>query len=230
MSGITFIKILKCSNCSVLIEEISGGLHDVMAFGSSSQKGLKWSDGKKYITFSSLLSSMHSICFSNPNIIKCYNCKEVLWRTDLEEIVKYSSYTFYRDENILKSAKKYITPTYIDYIQFAENTTKKEYIKHCRIEAWHMDNEKRRNKNKLYIPLEKKEINNLLKLLEILSDKNDCLLKVEIYRELGDFDKSLEILINNYSKNEENYELFYILNILKIKELIVYGDKSISLK
>ena len=225
MSGMILTKNLKCYICSALIEEISGGFHNPGYFGINLISKLKWSDGKKYKTFSDLVGSTS---FLNPELIKCYNCKELLWRTDLEKIMNNSIYDLNKNKSILDNTQKYIVPSCDDYIKFAESTTKKEYIKHCRIEAWHIDNDKRRNKK--YKPLNEKEIDNLLKLSEILSDKNDCLIKVEVYRELGEFDKSLKVLTSNYSKEEDDYNLFYTLNILKIKELVVYGEKSIKLR
>lgn len=99
---------------------------------------------------------------------------------------------------------------------------KSQAEKYVRIQAWWKCNDKRRN-NKKEIPLSKIEIENLQELLKLFNDddQNDCLLKAEVYRELGEYSKSL------YSLNRVVFEGISD-SVFLIRELIFLNNQFVS--
>lgn len=207
-------EIRQCPKCSSLIKESIGGFSNTL-FGIHCPQ--YWSDGRVAHTIQSMITGSHTI--ENFDVIKCYNCKEILWLSELElihqtgtmQIIGFMSIKNKEQEKYLQKAKEYEKLTFDEYMMTASKETNKDKIKYCRIQAWKIGNDKRRN-NDSFIPLEKEEISNLKELLLVLNSEDNLYLKAEICRELKEFEQSIQILEDIEDKENSIYKTFMELN------------------
>ena len=182
----------KCSYCTGAIE--------VEQLNSGNTFGAKyWTDGKRE-------APMLPDTFW---LVKCPHCKALLWIDEQEEIEKMSN------------AEKYIEPEVTDYYQVLKDDTlseKKE--RYLRMRAWWKSNDERRGAQS-NLPLSADERGNLKRLFNLLDSEDYDFMKVEIKRELGEFDTAKKILDQSTTMNNKKVELF-------MRKLI--DEKSTTLK
>ena len=176
--------IKKCSSCSGLIQEKT--LTSGNTFGAK-----YWTDGKREAPM--LPDSLW--------LVKCPHCGALVWIDELKEV---GTKNLFRPDQKYKLSKPYIAPGFKDYFDALKQSNltdkKKRYL---RIHAWWAGNDKRRNNSSNNIPMREVEKENLMELFKLLSVKDSYIMKAEIQRELGEYDKAKEILsssTNNQSK------------------------------
>ncbi len=162
----------RCEHCNYAIEihPLIEGSHD----GS-----VLWSDG-----------FIESTTMPEQAILaRCDNCEEVVWLTDLEPIDN--------PETDRVTAYSELTPK--DYLALVEDlpSLDKAHAVVLRTLAWQKSNDSRRGKQvpEAYSEAERKNMRELDDLLREESE-NELLLKIEIARELGDFDKAAKLMRN----------------------------------
>jgi len=194
MPGPTLIK--KCSACGKLIEE------ETMMSGNTCG-AVFWTDGAYYAP----------MLPDSPELVKCPNCKALLWLEELEVVVGeekgyHSGFGTFLIEGLgPTTAKPYKMPSKNDYFGLLKGemaSIKREF--YLRLRAWRAGNDRRREtdakhapkkfrrkENHSLAPLSKAEIENLNSLLSILDDQNDehVLIKAELLRELGFFNRCI---------------------------------------
>ena len=174
--------IISCPHCGQFAKKrtiISGN-----TFGSQ-----LWSDGKK---ISPMLPEF-------PNLAICKTCDQFFWVKEAEEIERLDEY---KHPDKKWEVVDYVeSPSFHQYFKALETISAERYI---RMKIWWSYNDYFRNGNQNEITPEVKELytENLIVLLKILdeADDNDILMKAEIFRQLGWFDESRELLnrmINN---------------------------------
>ncbi len=152
-----------------------------------------WTDGR-------IIGDMYC---ENEWLIKCYDCGTLLWCKELDKKC------FGHTEELKKK----------DYLKkLKESGLSKEQERYLRIKAWQTGNDKRRDKDKKK-ELSNKDIKNLKALEKILdhNDQEDLIMKAEINRELGQFEKAASIL-------EKSFDPKYSNIISHLKELIDKKD------
>lgn len=220
------IKLMKCDGCSSLIKEEYTSISNSMLFGVPHKK--YWSDGKVATqTIASILASGEK---DDLVVAKCPHCAKILWLDELEIVTQSifpSSLT--DDSNTIENTKPIKELSFFEYIDVAEQETNTNKIKFCRWRVWQLGNDRRRTKSNNEIALNEFEISNLNKLLDLLSSDtaNEILLKAEIYRELGDFTKSLEVLeyLPAKERNREIYTKIFELNHAREVKITVVNEQ-----
>jgi hypothetical protein len=175
--------ILSCPNCGQYAKKrtiISGN-----TFGSQ-----LWSDGKK---ISPMMPDF-------PSLVLCKKCDQFYWvrkELQVEEVRDHRELeTKYRDIDYVEF------PTFHQYFKVLETIPAERYI---RLKIWWAFNDYFRNghQNKITPEMQKLNTENLIALLKILNeaDDNDLLMKTEIFRQLGFFDESKQLLYRMNNKD-----------------------------
>jgi len=173
--GPTIIK--KCAKCAGLIAE-----HTI---GSGNNFGaVFWTDGKMEAP----------MLPDHPWLVKCPHCSALLWIDEQAEIGEVEPYAGPMPKEF-KGAKRYKTPTLRDYLTFLlEPPRNRRKMRYVRLRAWWAGNDSRREAC-TPSPLSKRERQNLNEFHPLLGrNPEDRLMKAEIFRELGEFDKALKLL------------------------------------
>ncbi len=172
MPGPTIIK--QCLECSQRIGEPT--LCSGNTYGAT-----YWTDGK----CEALMLPMM------PTIVKCPKCEAFLWLEDLEAIGEHDPFA----SNISEDFELYDELVREEYL--AEANTKQQSLKrekYLRVSAWWMGNDERRQGSQDK-PLSEVERENLIALADLCGETpNDRVMKAEIFRELGDFPRAIDIL------------------------------------
>jgi hypothetical protein len=148
-----------------------------------------WSDGKK---ISPMLPEF-------PSLVLCKKCDRFFWVKEAKTVEEVNDHreldTKYGDIDFVEF------PSFRQYFKALETITAEKYI---RLKIWWSYNDYFRESHENEITLEMMNLNtkNLIALLKILdeADDNDLLMKAEIFRQLGWFDESRELL-NRMSNN-----------------------------
>ena len=163
---------------------------------------------------------------NKPQLLGCPHCKTPTWLKDLNAVDEYMTWfppnftddpveTIKEDmERKLRKEKreKYENlpelrtlkeQEYWDYLNSNKFSVEEEV--YLRKLAWRLGNDKRRNGEE--IPTSENENLNMKRLLELLSDSDSTLIKAEIYRELGEFDKCKSLLKINHLKHSKDMGL-----------------------
>jgi len=175
--------VYKCPKCNNLLKNHS--LLSGNTFGST-----LYSDGK---TIAPMLPKF-------PNLTKCIKCDTILWLSEMEVLGFCNAW----DENL---DKEWNNAEYVDFLDISDlvrfleldtvqNNREKELI--VRQEIWWTFNDRVRAGKKIFA----KETDELLwkqncqRFLELLdtTDINERVMAAELYRNLGEFDKCMEIL------------------------------------
>jgi len=195
MPGPTLIK--KCSKCQKLIEE------ETMMSGNTCG-AVFWTDGEYYAP----------MLPDSPELVKCPNCKALLWLEELEVVVGeekgyHSGFGPFWIEGIdLTTVRPYKMPNMKDYFRLLkmkiDNDERETYL---RLRAWHAGNDRRREsehgpgkfkkkKDLSPLPFSDAEIKNMKDLTCILDEQDDeeRMLKAELVRELGFFNRCISCL------------------------------------
>jgi hypothetical protein len=218
MPGPTLLK--KCSSCGRLIEE------ETLMSGNTCG-AVFWTDGK---FDAPMLPDL-------PELVKCPFCKTLLWIEDLKVVGdagtnRYDGFVPLKAPSLdLTTTKPYKTPSLKDYFGLlnggGQSLERKKYL---RLRAWHAGNDRRResehgpgkfkNKKDLsLIPLSDAEIRNMKDLTCILDEQDDeeRVLKAELFRELGFFNRCLSCLAKTLAED-------YSLSASFIKGLVEKHD------
>ena len=205
LPGLTLIK--KCSKCQRLIEE------ETIMSGNTCG-AVFWTDGEYYA----------DMLPDEPELVKCPFCKALVWLKELEEvgdkgINRFAGFVpIQPPDATLDITRPYKMPNRNDYFRLLkvkiDNTEREIYL---RLRAWRAGNDRRRRsergplkfKKKIGKPLEPlsyPEIKNMKELVCMLDGQNDeeRLLKAELLRELGFFNRSLYLLAKPL---EEEYKV-----------------------
>ena len=132
-----------------------------------------------------------------PWLVKCQHCGTLVWideQTEVGKIDPWGSGT--DDRNRFPDARPGSTPTLQDYADFLEaNESDKSKERYLRLRAWWAGNEPRRESG-LSTQLDSFETQNLRAFLTLLdeTENSDRIMKAEVLRELGEFNKAENLL------------------------------------
>jgi hypothetical protein len=170
-----------------------------------------WPDG---FIKAPMLPEMHPL-------FHCPNCEQYIWRRDCKEVEEVHSHDVMKEK--YPEIQSYKDPT-IDTFMIAleEKGLTKGREGYIRTKLMHFFNDVNRD---MEIPISKPsniQMENYKRLLEIATkdDANDTMLRAEIYREMSQFDKSLELLAK--VKDED-----FATNVLALKELCKNKDSRV---
>jgi len=189
-----------CSSCAGFI--IKKVLTSGNTFGAK-----RWTDGKMSAPMLPKMSK----------IVKCPHCNALLWIDEEETIVrgKKAVLLVMRDYN----AKPYLELEFEDYFQALKQTNltldKEIYL---RLHAWWKGNDKRRKKEGNMTQIEK---DNIIELYELLSIKDHRIMMAEIQRELGQYDKAMEIINSSLPQKKQSKAEQFIKNLIQQKKPFV---------
>lgn len=191
------IVIKRCSECRKLIEE------ETMMSGNTCG-AVFWTDGECHA----------DMLPDEPKLVKCPFCKALVWLEELEEagdkgVNRYDGFVPINNPDVaLDITRPYKMPNRNDYFRLLKtkiDSAEREI--YLRLRAWRAGNNRRRRsehgparfqgkKDKPMEPLSNAEKMNMNELSCMLDEKNDeeRLLKAELLRELGFFNRSLYLL------------------------------------
>ncbi|QDD09411.1 hypothetical protein FIT65_02700 [Candidatus Methylopumilus planktonicus] len=156
-----------------------------------------------------------------PPLFHCPSCEEFIWRRDCKEIDEVHGYDEMKEK--YPEVQSYKDPT-IDTFMLAleEKGLTKGREGYIRTKLMHFFNDENRDSE---IPISQPsdmQIENYKRLLVIANknDANDTILRAEIYREMGEYDKSLELLEKVKDKD-------FATNVLVLKELCKNKDSRV---
>jgi hypothetical protein len=208
-----YVEIKKCPNCTCKFTALSVGSRNT--FGAT-----QYTDG---FTFGEMYDESSAL-------LVCPSCSAYLWRKEaptqkvVDDFYDLSNPALLRAEEV--SGRKYI-----DVLRRALWKTDAQE-KYLRIRVWWLLNHVYRRPNAKKFILSPEQAKNLTRLLELLdpSDANDALMKAEIFRELGRFDKCFKQL-RTISAASLLPTVSVIKNLAKKKKRrvgIVWGDGEYS--
>ncbi len=156
----------QCSHCNKAIE-----IHPLLE--GSHGGSVLWTDG--YVD--AMMMPEQAI------VASCKSCEQVVWLTDLEPLEE-------PDEDTVTSYRELKAREYLDLVE-KESSADKERMLMLRTWAWQKSNHARRRKAKAS-PFTDRERNNMFELDALLSDEweNELLMKIELARELGNFEQA----------------------------------------
>ena len=156
-----------------------------------------------------------------PPLFHCPSCDGFIWRRDCKEVDEVHSHDVMKEK--YPEVQSYKDPT-IDTFMLAleEKGLTKGREGYIRTKLMHFFNDENRDSE---IPISQPsdmQIENYKRLLIIANknDANDTMLRAEIYREMGEYDKSLELLAK--VKDED-----FATNVLALKELCNNKDSRV---
>jgi hypothetical protein len=124
-----------------------------------------------------------------PWLIKCPHCDTLIWVDELTQLGEIDHwYSEGSDGDEFADVQSAITPSLMDYAYFnmaaISDPQKERYV---RLQTWWAFNDCRRKSEE--IPFSSMEIENLCAFINLLdeNDETDCIMKAEVYRELGEF-------------------------------------------
>ena len=156
-----------------------------------------------------------------PPLVTCPCCDDFVWTKDCNEIEEIYGY----DETQAKypNIKPYKKPFIDDFMLALEdeslNKNREGYI---RVKLMHFFNDENRD---IELPISEPsniQLENYKRLLEIATkdDANDTMLRAEIYREMGEFEKCLELL-------EKVKDEHFMTNVRVLKDLCKNKDSRV---
>jgi hypothetical protein len=168
--------IISCPHCGQYAKKrtiISGN-----TFGSQ-----LWSDGKK---ISPMMADF-------PSLVLCKKCDQFFWVKEAKTVEEVHGH---RELEEKWGNVDYVEfPSFHQYFKALETITAERFI---RLKIWWSYNDYFRNGHQSEITPEMQKLNteNLIALIKILdeTDDNDLLMKAEIFRQLGWFDESKQLL------------------------------------
>ncbi|MFC2110873.1 hypothetical protein ACFLQ5_00320 [Bacteroidota bacterium] len=179
--------IYQCPNCENLLS--IGSLVTANTFGAK-----LYSDGKR-------IAPMFP---DSPEITKCPICEGIFWLTKLKEIGERE---LWDEESEWKDVRNAEFLTLYEYQSALENKiyeTKEDEV-YLRQRLWWAFNDRVRNKKPQFISdsEEKSWLDNVNKLIDLLDIEllEQKIMIAELYRNLGDFNKCMEVI--NTIKNDE---------------------------
>ena len=156
-----------------------------------------------------------------PPLITCPCCDNFIWRKDCKEIEEIYGY----DEIQAKypGIKSYNNPN-IDTFMLAlqEKGLNKNREGYIRTKLMHFFNDENRDSEMPISEPSDMQIENYKRLLVIANkdDANDTMLRAEIYREMGEYDKSLALL-------EKVKDEHFMTNVRVLKDLCKNKDSRV---
>ncbi len=160
-----------------------------------------------------------------PWLVKCPNCKTLIW---LDEAKKIGEERAIEKEKMWPNALIPSIPLEADYLSILNsNQLSKKKEKYIRINIWWDANEIIRMNPDETFKFTQEQERNIEILTNLLDEKNldELIMKAEIFRELGIFDKCL-LLLEQSSKND-NYILIRESAEL-IKNLAINNYKNVT--
>lgn len=173
--------IRECPKCKALVEQPTTASGNT--FGARF-----WTDGKMQAP----------MLPDRPPFVKCPKCKALFW---IDEAKKVSGKPGGDKAGKQTTPVAYELPTEADYYKTADTVKDKKKEKQLRIRGWHLANDRRRNApSGKKAKLSKRAVANLNALYSLLpdSDPEARIMKAEISRELGRFDRALAILKHDF--------------------------------
>ncbi len=133
-------------------------------------------------------------------LIKCPQCKNLTWIDD-DKIVRKLELHDENFDNLYRP--EYLRPEKEDFFNAIKDhsiNTETERERYLRIKYWQQSNRKFRGGKNLDQKFTADESENLYKLIEHLDQNSDedNIMMAEIYRELGEFNKCIELLDKNF--------------------------------
>jgi hypothetical protein len=156
-----------------------------------------------------------------PPLVVCPCCDDFVWTNDCDEIEEIYGY----DETQEKypNIKTYKKPD-IDVFMLAleDKSLNKNREGYIRVKLMHFFNDENRD---MELPISKPsniQMENYKRLLEIATkgDANDTMLRAEIYREIGEFEKCLELL-------EKVKDEHFMTNVRALRDLCKNKDSRV---
>lgn len=176
--------IRQCPSCTNALRQFT--------IGSGNTVGAKyWTDGFMRAPMLPLL----------PNLVKCPHCKGLLWLDEAKELARIKIGD--KGEQ-WKNAKELLDPEEADYLEAAQAAkVSRTHELEARRRAWWLANDPAREAPSKKIAWTGARRQNLVRLSALLDDRKDDELvwKAEIARELGEFDRCLELLRRPVGKN-----------------------------
>lgn len=179
--------IYKCPHCENLLKR--GSLTSGNTFNSK-----LYSDGKQVAP---MLPDF-------PNLTKCKKCNNIFWLSDLKPIGEYGKYRGYEGRNNIEKSLWEIAEsvTFLDVYELfraLKMTDDLKREKNIRIWIWWAFNDRIREEgNNLFVDTNDQKLweENCKDLLNVLDDAdfNEKLMIADLYRNLGEFDRCIEII------------------------------------
>jgi len=176
--------IIECPHCNKLLSRSSLGSGNT--FGAT-----HWSDGKMDAP---MLPDF-------PEIVRCSICDAFIWIKDTREIGMYDWFNESTNDNVPEEWKKAKSVTWPERSDFEKAIEQKqgtsiEREKYLRMQLWwHLNDPVRNGERSTILPPENAELffGNLEHLSQLLVDgsPDDQIMRAEIARECGDFEKCL---------------------------------------
>jgi HEAT repeat protein len=135
-----------------------------------------------------------------PAVVRCSHCAECYWLDEAKQIgtVEWLRRKDRRIKRGWRTAPKVKEPTEDEYYQAVERNLAKDeqQERNLRILAWWRHNDALRHSKAAALAGSDAWKENLKALARLLDDgnENDCLMKAELYRELGEFEPAKELL------------------------------------
>ncbi|MHA6249139.1 hypothetical protein ACXYMU_14455 [Pontibacter sp. CAU 1760] len=179
-----FTEIYECPTCALLILQPGSG-------SGSTVDAKYFSDGKREAP----------MLPAYPEITKCTSCDTIFWLSKTQSIGKYHPMFSGELPGGWEAAKRAQHLTLYEYnMAFEANRASADKDKlFLSKQIWWAFNDRTRRTEPLFCREEDEALwdRNMFRLLYLLGDEdeNNRLLKAELYRNHGDFDRSLEILV-----------------------------------
>lgn len=176
-------KIRKCSNCAELFRERS-------IMSGNSMDAVWWTDGK--LEAPSLPDE--------PKLVRCRKCQTLLWVADMELVGEEGFPTSKDPWRDVQRPERADEPNLLAYAAATKDPKKERYV---RLRAWWSRNDAiRRGQPDTpgWTTERRQNIQRLQSLLD-LKEPQDRLLVAEIERELGNFDRALKILAEDFPED-----------------------------
>ncbi len=180
-------KILKCSTCSKPIAQ------DTIMSGNTFGARF-WTDGKREAP----------MLPDEPWLVKCPHCLALLWIDEQEEVGESDPWADNgHTSSEFKDALPFTTPSFEEYIiAIGKGVSDNNKLRYLRLRAWWAGNDERRETPDP-APLSEEETANLRAFVALLdeSDENECVMKAEALRELGEYDQAKILLSQQFSSD-----------------------------
>lgn len=178
----------KCPNCDNIISRRSINSGNTMA-------SKLYSDGKLIAPFMPEF----------PQITSCSKCYTIFWISKAELVGSSQPFVMSKEEFVKAEEAQFLT--ILEYKEVLDNSLNIKEEKYLRIRLWWEFNDRVRKNEELF-EHENARIfwyENVNRLLEILSDEDpdDIIRKAELNRNLGNFEKCMEVMD---SIKNENYD------------------------
>lgn len=196
--------IRECSKCKTKLEQ-----HTTMSgntFGAHF-----WTDGR-------MVAPMLP---DRPWLIKCPKCQSLLWIDELEKLGEQGSWEKDKKWTDTVDPDLPLEEDYLCILQDNRLSDKKKLYAHRR--AWWLANDAHRSSKVKTVAFSESQKVNLQKLAALLNEENpdQRIMKAEVFRELGQFDDCIKLLLFSFESKRHTEVADYIRSLAEQNASIV---------